>query len=112
MDAGPATTTTSIDNAFAFPGWRRRALPGAPPVALVLLNRPLEPAFLRAVWGAADFRIAADGAARRLLDAVPAARRCEFLPDAVCGDFDSIDDDARCVGLRLRGMRCCWGATA
>lgn len=91
-----------IDNAFAFPGWRRRGTPGAPPVALVLLNRPVPPAFLRAMWGAADYRVAADGAARRLLDAVPADRRRDFLPDAVCGDFDSLDEVARC-GRRWPG---------
>lgn len=87
-----------------------------PATALIILNST-SPAssleFLRAVWGCASLRIAADGAAGRVyrdvissIDSVDAATLLRgahvpsseavaalngLLPDAVCGDWDSID---------------------
>jgi len=103
MSAPPADP-----HGFAF----RARLPSDPPAALVLLNSTSPGsslAFLRAVWRSATLRVAADGAANRLYDAVvagadgaaaaeagaapsPAARAAlaALLPDAVCGDWDSI----------------------
>lgn len=90
--------------------------PGAPPTALVLLNgaspyTPLHLSLLRALWPHCAVRLAADGAASRLFfslleaagggvspgaEGLPAARALlrAHLPDAVCGDFDSLEPRA------------------
>jgi len=90
--------------------------PGGAPTALILLNgsapyTPLHLSLLRAVWPFSAARLAADGAASRLFFALleasgagvapgaedsPAARALllAHLPDAVCGDFDSLEPRA------------------
>ena len=88
-------------------------VPGGTPTALILLNSsepytPLHLSLLRAVWPLAAVRLAADGAAGRLFFALLRASGAgegpgaedggaggallrAHLPDAVCGDFDSLD---------------------
>lgn len=89
-----------------------RAPPSAPPTALILLNSaspytPLHLSLLRAVWPFSAVRLAADGAGSRLFFALleasgagtaPGAEGSpeggallrRYLPNAVCGDFDSL----------------------
>jgi hypothetical protein len=65
--------------------------------ALVLLNTPATaPDVTRALWGAASFRVAADGAAMRLRAAMGDDAGA-YLPDALCGDMDSCDAETRFV---------------
>ena len=90
--------------------------PGGPPTALILLNgaspyTPLHLSLLCALWPHCAVRLAADGAASRLFfslleasgsgtaagaEGAPAAQALlrAHLPDAVCGDFDSLEPRA------------------
>jgi thiamine pyrophosphokinase len=82
------------------------------PCALVILNTPSSFASLERVWKCATYRVAADGAANRLYRTVSgeaAARAAagpapapapfpappslldSFLPDLICGDWDSVE---------------------
>ena len=94
---------THIDNAFAFARARSQDHEVIGEVALILLNRPVGLPFLRAVWRSTTYRMAADGGAKLLLHAIPGDERLQFLPDAICGDFDSIDDATWCeCGLKMQ----------
>ena len=104
-----------------FNGWLTAA-PSAetPSTALVLLNTPPRPASaLRQLWALSSYRVCADAAANRLRESIrlaigteetvsgnPAELRARLerlqhisrlhesmVPDAVTGDFDSIDPD-------------------
>lgn len=63
--------------------------------ALVLLNFPVRPDFVQQLWAAADVVVAADGACRKLYDSLSPPARERFLPAAIVGDMDSLDDEAR-----------------
>ena len=72
-------------------------IPGNAPTALILLNSTSPKSsfrFLRSVWRCATLRIVADGAANLLHAAVlagAAAGEAELIPDAIIGDWDSVD---------------------
>ncbi|KAF2004613.1 thiamine pyrophosphokinase [Amniculicola lignicola CBS 123094] len=66
---------------------------------LLILNQPITgfPAFAR-LWKHTRYRICADGGANRLYNMFDGAlepRRGDFLPDAIHGDLDSLQDDVR-----------------
>ncbi len=81
----------SLSNAFIF-----EDVPLASPIALILLNSasPL-PSGLLQLWKRAVYRVAADGGANLLHDAVSAADASgellhSIIPDALVGDWDSV----------------------
>jgi len=69
------------------------------PYALLVLNQPLlNLDVLRQVWMKSGYRIAADGGANQLYKALEDPATAEMLQmtklEALCGDLDSITDDA------------------
>eukprot|EP00794_Sanderia_malayensis_P003788 gene3788-4311_t len=60
-------------------------------ICLLLLNRPLEKylSILKNIWNSALIKVCADGALNRLNDAL-GTDEDRYIPDYVCGDFDSV----------------------
>ncbi|KAF2658205.1 thiamine pyrophosphokinase-like protein 1 [Lophiostoma macrostomum CBS 122681] len=69
------------------------------PPSLLILNQPIASFdVLARLWKHSRYRICADGGANRLYDMFEGAReprRCEYLPDSIHGDLDSLRDDVR-----------------
>ena len=64
--------------------------------ALILLNTPLDAPLVSLVWNSASMTVCADGAADRLLSALP-----HLVPQLIVGDLDSATDAALAHYRRL-----------
>lgn len=64
--------------------------------AVLVLNGPLPQHFAH-IWASAPLRVCADGGANRVhafaLPLLPQQSTASYVPDAIVGDFDSVDSD-------------------
>lgn len=63
---------------------------------MLILNLPIhDPSRLVTVWSKASGHVCADGGANRLYHALSDDEREHYIPDAISGDFDSLEDEVR-----------------
>jgi len=64
--------------------------------ALIILNSTINSNFLKRIWQSAEIRVCADGGANRLFAMSSSAHEeGKFIPDFICGDLDSIQQEVK-----------------
>jgi thiamine pyrophosphokinase len=81
-------------------------------MAMIILNAPLRPTPLfNTLWGVADYRICADGAANRLRNlnernnASSQQEGMRLVPDLIIGDLDSVTDETKAYYSDVRTVQ-------